>query len=287
MNDKTGRVQTGYSGWIIIGIIIFLFTATIFVGQFFKSEEKIKLAFENGQTISSFAAVYNEEKEIIGAFVFFFQTKTNICGVLSILSETFVNFGNKHGYLTLKESLERKISYEEILNSISHLIGHKINYYIFVKDENIAKLIDMTGGVEIFSDGIHNPSKNVFIPSGVTLLDGEKSLEYLSFDIEDGVNHEYDHLKRIENFIRGFIKLKPDFFEQITEKTIANYIYKLVDTNMSINEVFIMHNSLNKRLQDGILDYSKGLNTLILYCDKKKVAEYDYVYMPKKCVMKQ
>ena len=50
------------------------------------------------------------------------------CHILSILPKTYVSFGNQ-GYLTLEESLNKKVSYNNIKEGCGQLIGKNINYY--------------------------------------------------------------------------------------------------------------------------------------------------------------
>ena len=283
MKSSFVREKSSYSGWIILTIIIILIFSTIFIGRFFKSEEKIKLAFKNGQIVSFVTFVANQENIIKGCFVLLFHPKTNRTAVITILPKTYIHFGDKHGYYTIEEALTKNVSYEDFLEGISKLIGYDINYYIFVEKSNLIKLIDIIGGVEIFSEGFKYPSLNVNIPEGKILLDGDKSLEYLSFTVDSEENYEYKQLKRISDYIQGLLTLKNNFFDGLSDKILVNYLYKNLKTNLSVSEFLIIYNELLEKNKEGIKDYSKGIKNIILYCDKKKIAGYDdYIYMPKK-----
>jgi polyisoprenyl-teichoic acid--peptidoglycan teichoic acid transferase len=282
MGKTFNRDKSGYSGWIIISIITILILSTIFIGQFFKSEEKIKLAFKNGQIVSFLTLVTNEDNIIKGCFVLFFHPKTNRCAVISILPKTYIHFGNKHGYLTIEEALKKNISHEDYLEGISKLIGYDITYYIFVEKENLVKLIDIAGGVKIYSDGYKYPSLKVNIPEGSILLDGDKSIEFLSFIIDEETNAEYKQLNRILDYINGLLILKSSFFDGLNDKILVNHLYRKIKTNISISEFLIIYKELLEKNKEGITDYSKGMKRIILYCDKKSIAGYEYIYMPKK-----
>lgn len=282
MKESYGRDQKVYTGWIIIAIIIVLLISTIFIGQFFKGEEKIKLAFKNGQIVSFLVFATGNENTVKGCFVLLFHTKTNRCSIITILPKTFINFGDKHGYYTIEEALTKNVSYEDCLESISKLIDYNINYYIFIEKSNLIKIIDIIGGVEIDSEGFKLPSLKINIPKGKILLDGDKSVEYLSFLIDNEDNYEYKHLKRIQDYLKGTLSLKKVFFEGLDEKLAVNYIYKIIKTNISTNEFLIIYNEIFKKFNDRIYDYSKGLKNIILYCDKKEAVGYEFIYMPKK-----
>jgi len=281
MSQFFSKNKGGYSGWIILFIIVLILFSTVFIGRFFKKEERIRQAFKNGETISFLILAYNEEKIVKGGAVFFFQSKTNRCSVVSILPKTYIAFG-KSGYFTFEEVLKKKVSSEDILNGISNLINQKINYIILIKKSNLIKLIDLISGVEIYSEGIDDPKQKVKIPNDLVLLDGDKSCEYLSYIKSDDDKDNYEQLIRIQNFIRGFLRIKADMFEQLNKSIITNFIFKLVSTNMSLNDFIILYEEIKKKFDNNIKDFSIGMNNIIVYCDRKNLVGYNYVYLPKK-----
>ena len=271
-----------FAGWILIGFIIIIIIITIYLGYFFRGEEKIKLAFKNGYTLSFFVAGINNENMIKGSALIFFQTKTCRTTVVSILPKTYIYINEKSGYMTLEEVLKKKIKYEDITASISKLIGKEINYYCFINKENFEKLIDVFGGVDIETEEYKYPNLKVNIPAGRKILDGDKSIEYLSFINDDEPNYEYKQLKREQDLIKSFFVLKHDFLEQYNDYVISNYIYKRLITNISLNELIIIFDEIKDKYKDGIRDFSKSIDPIILYCDWNKINDKVYVYMPKK-----
>jgi anionic cell wall polymer biosynthesis LytR-Cps2A-Psr (LCP) family protein len=269
-----------YLGWIILIFIIILIISTIYISSFFKGQEKIKIKFEKGQVVSFLCGAYDDNKIIKGMFVFLYNSKTNRCAVASILPRTYLQF-QELGYHTLEETLIKKIKYEDILKAVSKLIGMNIDYYAFIQKKNVINFVDILGGVEIFSEGFKYPSINVNIPDGIVLLDGEKAIEYLSFILKDEDEYEYRQLKRIQNFISGMLKLKEDFLDLFNEQVIIAFFYKMVSTNLSANEVKMIFNEIKEKYKSGEKDFSKGLKSIILYCDKKMISADNYLYQPK------
>jgi polyisoprenyl-teichoic acid--peptidoglycan teichoic acid transferase len=281
MNNFYGKKEKNITGLIIIGFIVLLVVGTVFAGRFFKDEEKIRVTFKNGETIPFLVLGTNSQNEICGAFVAFFQTKNNRSGIVSILPKTYLSFGD-NGFFTLEEALVKKNNYEAVTEAVSNLIGYPINYYVSINKDNFIKLIDLINGVEIYTEEIILPELNVNIPSGLVLLDGDKAVEYLSFLNEEEIQHEYKQLNRIQDFAAGFMRLKDDFINQFNEKVIANVIYKLLDTNLKVNELVILYYEIKEKFNNGTKDFSIGLKANHVFCDKKKVTGYDYVYLPKK-----
>ncbi len=200
MNAAFSNNNKEYAGWILIGFIILIIMGTIYLGYFFRGEEKIKLAFKNGSTLSFFVAGVNKDNSIKGGAVIFFQTKTNRITVVSILPKTYIFINDKHGYMTLEDALNKKVILEDITASIAKLIGHEINYYFFINRNNFEKLIDIFEGVDIDSEEYKYPTLKVNIPAGKKTLDGDKSIEFLSFIKDDEPNFEYKQLKKRTGF---------------------------------------------------------------------------------------
>ncbi|MBN2544671.1 MAG: LCP family protein [Spirochaetes bacterium] len=280
MAQLYSKSKSNLIGFILIGIIIFIIIFTIFLGIFFKSEEKIKVLFKNGDVLSVLVAGIDNEKNINGAFVFFYQTSTNKCLSINILPKTLIKFKDNH--FTLEESLNKKVSYDQITKGVAELIGQDIKYYLFFDKNNLIKFIDMMEGVQIYTKKIKYPDLNVNIPEGFIVLDGDKTIEYLSFLISNDQEAEYDQLKRIQNYIRGFLKINKSFFEQLNKQIIVNYFYKAMITNFDPTELLIIYEELQTKLKKNISDYSYNLKTIIIYCDKKYIENNRFVYLPKK-----
>ena len=258
-------------------IIALLIALTIFAGRFFTSENKLKIAFEQGQTLAFFTAVYDENKNITSSTVLFFNTSTNRISTVYILPKTYISFG-KSGFLTVEDILNKKVSKEDILKGLSTLLNIKINYYFLLSQDNFIKFIDMLGGVEIMSSEMSVPGKNIYFPKGLTLLDGDKALEYLQTELKD--ENEFEKLKRHQKFTGGILKLKADFSESFNNNIISTHFYKLYTTNLSVSDTLIIYNEINKRFQSGIHDFSKNAINIILYCDRKAV-DAGYILLPK------
>ncbi len=269
-------------GWIVIGIIVLILISAILIGNFFRKVEKIEFFLKNGQRISFLVLAQNEHKQIKGAFVLIFQPTTNKCAIISILPKTYITGSDKDNF-TLEEAFQKKITYEELLSGISNLIGIDINYYFIVDKKNFIRIIDMIGGVEVYSEGIKKPELKVNIPSGLLLLDGDKACEYFSLIINkrDPYDYGYDQLKHIQNFMKGFLKLKNNFLEQFNKEIMSTYFYKSLITNMNEKEFIIFYKEIVNRFNKGIKDYSIGIVNMILFCDKKELGGYEFVYLPK------
>lgn len=272
--------RSSITGWILIFIIVILIVFSLLISTLFKTEEKLKTVFKNKQNLSFLIAGYDSEKNIEGAIVLFYQTGTNRIATVSILPDTLISYGKLESF-KLRDAFKKKISNDDLRLAISSLIGEKIDYYFFIKGENLIKLIDMIEGVEIYSEEIRIPEKNNHIPGGLNLFDGDKVIEYLIVIENENLESYYKKLKRWTNVIRGLLKLKNNWKENISANIVSNYIYNLFTTDMSLGDLLIIYNEIVKKYDSGITNFSRGMVNVFLYCDKKNIGDKEYVLLPK------
>jgi polyisoprenyl-teichoic acid--peptidoglycan teichoic acid transferase len=268
-------------GWLIIGFMICILLGIVIAAQFFRSEEKLEIEFRNGQIISFVIAGYNEDKIVKGVLAVFFNSSTNRIAIISIPVKTYLYFG-KSVYYTIEESFTKKIGNDIFKSAIEKILNTRIDYYIYLDKNYFIKFIDMIGGVEVYSPKLKNVEMKVDIPDGLTLFDGDKAVEYLNFILDNKQESTYEHLKRVQNFFRGMLKLKSDFLDNINESIIVNYLYKIITTNLTKNDSLILFHEIKERYKKQVTDFSLGSENIILYCDKKSIPGYDYILLPKK-----
>lgn len=276
--NSSNRKGNDLIGIIIISIIFILILLTIIIGPLFKSENKLKLAFQNNQTISLYTAIYNEKKEITHSIAFFYKPETNRISAFYMLPGTYIYIPGTKKYARIQDMMNNNISREYISKSISYLLGKEINYYFFIKESNFIKLIDRIGGIQIFTEGLEIPQNNIYFSNGLNTFDGEKSLQYISV-LSEGED-EYDHLKRNQNFFRSFVDIQPDFLEKFNETNIVKYIYPLFETNITVNDSIVVFKQLKLRFENGISNYGENMINNIVYCDKDKNNDMT-IYIPK------
>jgi anionic cell wall polymer biosynthesis LytR-Cps2A-Psr (LCP) family protein len=175
------------TGFFILGLMLLLVVGAILTGFFFKGEEKLRVAMRNGQNVSFLVCGYNEDKVIKGGMVLIFNAKTNRIATIAVLPKTFLSYSRMENF-TLEEALNKKVSFDNIRASVSKIIGYDINYYFFIQEANLIRLIDIMGGIEIYSNEIKDPQKDTYIPAGITLLDGDKSMEFLTYKSGDSID---------------------------------------------------------------------------------------------------
>ncbi len=271
------------AGFLLIGLLFLLIGGVIYASQFFRSEEKIKIAFNSGQMISFCFANYNEKREVTKTIVLFYNTTTNRVATVSILPKTYISFNrNRSDYLIIEEAFNKRVTNNEFKDAIGKFLGTKIDYYIYMDDDSLIKFIDILEGVEVNEvEQISDNIKNTYVAGGDTLFNGDKALEYASYIKDEKLDSSYQQLNRIQDIVKGLLKIKPNFLENFNEYGISTYLYKLITTNLTQEDVKIIYSELKKRYENGITDYSRGIDSIIVYCDRKNVEDGSYILLAK------
>jgi len=270
-------------GILLIGVVFLLIGGAVYASQFFKAEEKLKIAFDNGQMISFCFANYNENREITKTLVLFYNTNTNRVSLVSILPKTYISFNrNRADYMTIAEAFNKRVTNNEFKDAIGKFLGTKIDYYVYMDNESFIKFIDILEGVEIQNvEGINDVLQNVHIPAGDILFNGDKALEYASYIKDDKLESSYQHLNRIQSIAKGLLRIKENFLENFNAYGVSNHLYKLITTNLTQGDIKIIYNEIKQRFENGISDFSRSIIEIIVYCDKKNVDNGDYILLAK------
>ena len=116
---------------------------------------------------------------------------------------------------------------------IGRLLGVDIGFSIIIELENIAKITDMIEGVDIF---IPVPvtvygEQTVLFPSGVTRLDGDKVLTYLTYDLPE--ENSDMQVSRRQRFFLGFLKRLGEKNESLKNQQTSQLMHSFIKTGMN------------------------------------------------------
>ena len=123
-----------------------------------------------------------------------------------------------------------------LVEKIEKLTDLSIPFYIDIQLDNLAKLVDLLGGLELF---IPNPinieyqARRILIQSGSVLLDGDKLSDYLLIQSdEEGVLRKHE-------FFKSFLKkiTAPQTISYLFKAQAFDYLIALLKTNLSSKEI--------------------------------------------------
>lgn len=92
-------------------------------------------------------------------------------------------------------------------SKIEELAGLRIPFVVDLREEDLVRLVDLLGGLELF---IPNPvdlaagQERVLLPSGSVTLDGDKLVDFISY--QDELEPEMDQVGRKQKFLQAFLR---------------------------------------------------------------------------------
>ncbi|MGA2764243.1 MAG: LCP family protein [Spirochaetia bacterium] len=132
------------------------------------------------------------------------------------------------------DALYRKASAAALKTRIEDLLGVGIPCVMDISMEDVSKLVDLVGGVDVF---IANPvdltrdGNRILLPSGSVTLDGDKARQYVSY--EDPLETDADKIGRRQRFLQSLLKGLGEKNAFLLQRGPLRALRSLVRTNLS------------------------------------------------------
>ncbi len=123
---------------------------------------------------------------------------------------------------------------KDFVEKIEKITELEIPYYINIDIKNVAKIVDLISGLDIF---IANPVENitekdiVLLPSGSNMLDGDKIVSFLTYSSDD--ENDTDLIGRWHKFLQGFLKKIGEESVFLTSKRVFSRFSGNIKTNLN------------------------------------------------------
>jgi len=172
---------------ILLMIIVLLLIGGILAAVFLLRIDPVEEALAFNRMITVLFLIEKDAMPL-GSYVLMYYPLTNRAAVFDIPGYT--------GLILSSIKKVDRIDYvydqndiSEFSSEIQKLLGiDPIGFHIVIKIENLAKLVDLLEGVEIFVptriQTMYN-NKTLQFPSGLLLLDGDKTVSYLTYESPD------------------------------------------------------------------------------------------------------
>jgi len=136
------------------------------------------------------------------------------------------------------DALYRRSNTTALKSRIEDLLGVGIPCVIDISREDVGKLVDLLGGVDVF---IANPvdlttnGERILLPSGSVTLDGDKAREYISY--EDPLETDTDIIGRRQKFLQSLLKGLGEKNAFLLQRSSLRLLKSLVRTNLSLRSL--------------------------------------------------
>jgi len=132
------------------------------------------------------------------------------------------------------DALYRRASTAALKGRIEDLLGVPIPCVIDIAREDVGRLVDLIGGVDVF---IPNPvdltqdGRRILLPSGSVTLDGDKARDFISYT--DPLETDADSIGRRQKFLQSLLKGLGEKNAFLTQRGVLRTLRSLVRTNLS------------------------------------------------------
>jgi anionic cell wall polymer biosynthesis LytR-Cps2A-Psr (LCP) family protein len=129
---------------------------------------------------------------------------------------------------------------------VAKLLGIEIDFTIIIKKENLASLVDLLEGVDIFiPSGVSYRDESQFIlfPSGMTLLDGDKASVYATYSIPDEELDMETH--RRQRFFIGLLDRQIIMNNRLKNGAVEKLYHSFFRTNLKSKAFMRLYDELS------------------------------------------
>jgi anionic cell wall polymer biosynthesis LytR-Cps2A-Psr (LCP) family protein len=219
------------ASWILLAAIILLTVLGILFAAYYLRTDLVIEALTENRVIYILYIIENEGKPV-STYALMFYPATKRIAIIDIPGELGLLI-TRTNRVDRIDSIYDPARITNYLNEIQKLLGIDINFSIVITKENLVKLVDILGGVEVFIPAPVEMDGRVMFPSGMTLLDGDKAGVYATYRIPEE-DQEMTVFRR-QRFFLGFLKRQSEMNEAIKKPEVAGLYYSFLRTNLSAN----------------------------------------------------
>lgn len=221
------------ASFILLVIIVLIVIAGIVFAVIILRSDPLEEVFAEDSVINTLMII-EKDKKPLSSFVLMYYPSTKRAAVFDVPGEIglIIQRINRVDRIDAVYVPERTGAFE---SEISRLLGTEIDFSIIFTIDNLAKLVDLMEGVEIF---IPSPVQEygdggpILFPSGMVTLDGEKARQYISYFLEE--DDRDSAAFRRQRFFKGFLKTLGEQSEHIRHPQIAKLFNTFIDGNMNV-----------------------------------------------------
>ena len=233
--------QTTASRLLLVLIVLLFITGVVFAIIIFRSNP-IDDALAANRVINILFIVEEErnhpvtqqkQQVPISSYVLMYYPGTGRAAIFDIPGE----LGLLITSINLVDRIDRVYDPSRINNyerEIEKLLGIEINFNVVLSKEKLVSMVDLLEGVEIFipsAVSYRDDEMFVLFPSGMTVLDGDKSSVYATYSIP-GEDRDMEIYRR-QRFFMGLLNRMITMNSRLKERDTAKLYYSFFKTDMS------------------------------------------------------
>ncbi|MDR0456944.1 MAG: LCP family protein [Treponema sp.] len=229
------RIKTHFGGndasIILLIAIALLLTGGIVVAVYSLRSDPVDEVLSSDRVVSVLYIIEKDQKPL-STFVLMCYPKTRRAAIFDIPGEigTLLRRINRVDRIDTVYNPNRISPFE---NEIESLLGIDIVFSIVVNAENLGKAVDLIEGVELFipSKVDIRDEELVLFPSGISRLDGDKAISYISYTAPDE-DPEMAVFRR-QRFFLGFLKRQAEMNDVLKTSAVSHLYQSFMNTSLN------------------------------------------------------
>jgi anionic cell wall polymer biosynthesis LytR-Cps2A-Psr (LCP) family protein len=228
---KTRQVRTDASIFLLAAIVVLLGAGALFTVMVLR-QDPIEDALSGDRVINTLF-VFESEGKPLASYVLMYYPGTKRAAVFDIPGEVglILKRINRVDRIDTVYDPLRMASFEDEIES---LLGVDLNFSIAFDLPAVGNITDLIEGVELFipaAVSVYEPDNLILFPSGVTRLDGDKVISFLTYRLpeEDGSLVTF----RRQRFFLSFIKRLGEKNEVLKNPAMTPIVQPLLKTGMN------------------------------------------------------
>jgi anionic cell wall polymer biosynthesis LytR-Cps2A-Psr (LCP) family protein len=231
MRIKTRSDGSDASIFLLIAIVLLL-VGGIIVAVYTLRSDPVDEVLSSDRVISVLYIIEKDQKPL-STFVLMCYSKTHRVAIFDIPGEIGMLLQRIRRVDRIDTVYNpNRISIFE--NEIERLLGLDITFTIIINTENLGKAVDLIEGVELFIPSmvnIHGEDGLVLFSSGISRLDGDKAVTYISYQAPDEDNEMA--VFRRQRFFLGFLKRQAEMNEALKTPAVSQLYQSFMQTSLS------------------------------------------------------
>ena len=223
------KKQIDFSLFLLAGIVFIVAGAVVSVALMLNRDFE-EAGINDGRAITTLFVIEHEGKPL-GAYLLLYNQVTKNAAGFEIPGELGLLL-HQINRVDRIDTVYQSGKIAPYIREVEKLFDIKVNYnFVFVM-KNLSRAVDLLEGVTVFIPGDIklSDSEAVLFSSGLTKLDGDKAVEYLSYpasdyDIETGP-------QRSQRFFAALLKRFGEKKDYLSSSDVSRLFQSLIETNM-------------------------------------------------------
>ncbi|MFA6504573.1 MAG: LCP family protein [Treponemataceae bacterium] len=225
---KVARVDASL---LILGLMLALLVGGVAAVYFAVRVDPMEVALSGDRIVNTLIVIEKDSKPV-SSHVLMYYPETKRAALFDIPGE-LGQIIHSLGRVDRVDVLYDRRHPKPYINELSSLLGVEIPFFMAFDLSEVSRMVDLMNGIEVFiSDPVaaFGLSPKVLLPSGAVVLDGDKALMYLGYELpdEDGALP----IIRRQRFMLSLLKRFGEAYQFLSSKQVQPFFQSLIHTNM-------------------------------------------------------